>query len=81
MNIVKEPGKIILELSPEEDEIIMYFVQDRGAQVLNEYFEPFMKSRRETKKFEENEKLNNLILQLSPEEKERLVSGKWNTNG
>lgn len=81
MNIVKEPGKIILELTPEEDEIMTYFIQSRGSNVLNEYFEPFIISRRETKKYEEHEKINNLINQLSPEEKEKLISGRWNTNG
>ena len=59
MNIIKEPGKIILELSPPEEEIINYFVQTRhmGTAVLHEYFQHWMNGRKETMIAEQIEKL------------------------
>lgn len=46
MNIIKEEGKIILELTKEEDRIIKYFLEKRGSNFLNEYFVHFMETRR-----------------------------------
>ena len=46
MKIVKETGKIVLELTPEEDQVIGYFLEKRGPNFLNEYFVHFMETRK-----------------------------------
>ncbi len=57
MNIIKEDGKIILELTTEENKIIDYFIESRGPNVLNEYFNHFMESRSGTREAEIKEDL------------------------
>lgn len=46
MKIVKQESKIVLELTPEEDKVINYFLEKRGPNFLNEYFFHFMETRK-----------------------------------
>jgi hypothetical protein len=57
MKIIKEPGRIILELNEEEDKIIDYFILSRGPDVLNEYFGHFMDGRKGTREAEIKQEL------------------------
>jgi len=57
MNIIKEEGKIIMELTEEEDKIIDHFISSRGPEVLNEYFGHFMEGRRGTREAEIKQEL------------------------
>lgn len=46
MVTTKEDHKIIIELTDEENKIIDYFIEKRGPNFLDEYFNHFMQTRK-----------------------------------
>ena len=52
MNVIKEPKKITIDLTDEEDRAVDYFMRKTGGNSLNEFFGFFFESRIGTMKSE-----------------------------